>query len=118
MDWISFEHSTQLEELLQTSEEKGKYDLIFKHSTRCPISSMALNRLERFWDLDDQLVPYYLDLIKHRDLSNEVARRLNIMHESPQIILLKNGEVMYHSSHNAINVEGIKEYLAQSMHSK
>ena len=118
MNWISLEHSSQLEEILQTPKENGKLDLIFKHSTRCPISTMAINRLERSWDLDDDINAYYLDLIRYRNLSNKVAEKLNLMHESPQLILLEKTELIYHASHNAISLESLKDHLAQYMHNK
>lgn len=118
MNWISLEHSSQLEEILQTPQEIGQFHLIFKHSTRCAISAMVLNRLERTWELDAEVKPYFLDLIRYRDLSNEVSQKLNLLHESPQLILLRNGELVYHASHNSISNEALKDHLAQYMHNK
>ncbi|MGB1102971.1 MAG: bacillithiol system redox-active protein YtxJ [Crocinitomicaceae bacterium] len=86
--------------------------LLFKHSTRCSISSMALSRLESKWDLKlDELTPVYLDLIQYRSVSNKIADILNVTHQSPQVLLLRNGKCIYHASHNQIDVEAIKENL-------
>lgn len=86
--------------------------IIFKHSTRCSISQMAKNRLiEGLDQLMDKAAIYYLDLLSYRNISNEIANKWGIEHESPQIIIIKNGEAIYHSSHNMIKVTDIKEHL-------
>jgi len=88
------------------------FSLIFKHSTRCPVSSMSLNRIETSKDLSEiDLDYYYLDLIKHRDISNAIANDLNVHHESPQILLVKNGECILDASHIDINPCEIIELL-------
>ncbi len=77
---------------------------LFKHSTRCSISSAAKDRMERHWNFSDaQLPAYYLDLIKHRDVSNEIAAVTGIQHESPQLIILKDGKPVYNASHMEVN---------------
>lgn len=92
---------TEIEKLSHTI--KGGV-LIFKHSTRCALSNMALNRFMRGWDLGEELLPvYYLDLIKYRNLSDAVSERYGVKHESPQVLLLKHGTCVYHASHNAIS---------------
>jgi len=99
-----------LNDLVALSETKPV--LLFKHSTRCSISAVAKNRLETKWDLtDDDVVPYYLDLLAYRPVSDEIATKFNVHHESPQIILLSKGDVIMDESHLDINVEGIKEQL-------
>jgi len=86
--------------------------VIFKHSTRCSISSMAKGRFERNWDLDGtEIEPYYLDLIANRPVSNKIAETLGVVHQSPQIILIKNGKAIYDTSHNDITVEELKAQL-------
>lgn len=86
--------------------------LIFKHSTRCNISSMALSRLERAWgDVDGRLVGWHLDLLANRSVSNAVATRFGVMHESPQAILIIKGKVAHVSSHSGIS---LREILAAS----
>lgn len=86
--------------------------LLFKHSTRCSISSMALNRLERNWNgHEEQLSPFYLDLISFREVSQHIATISGVQHESPQAIVVKNGEVVYHASHNGISLADLMEAL-------
>lgn len=101
-----------LEEALETITEDSfaKPQLVFKHSTRCSISSMAKNRLERDWNLAD-VEPWYLDLIAYRSVSNMIESRFKVRHESPQAILFINGAVVYHASHSEITVDDIKAHL-------
>ncbi|GAB4416311.1 MAG: bacillithiol system redox-active protein YtxJ [Bacteroidia bacterium] len=86
---------------------------IFKHSTTCGISAYAKHQLESDWSLgDDAVEMYYLDLHSYRPVSNLVAERLGVWHQSPQIILLRAGKVVYHTSHSAISVRGLGQALA------
>ena len=83
--------------------------VLFKHSTRCSISSMALNRIERSWDLQKESVPiYYLDLLNYRDISEKIAQIYSLLHQSPQILVIKNGKCIYNASHSEISVHNIK----------
>lgn len=82
--------------------------VIFKHSTRCSISTMAKARLERSAQ-PENISFHYLDLLQHRDISNLIAEKFSVYHESPQILLIKNGECVYDESHNAIAMEEIVE---------
>ena len=108
--WVILNHPSQLEDFDEASNEKAV--LLFKHSTRCSISSMAKHRLESDWDLsDEQIIPVYLDLLAYRSISNLIAERYDVQHESPQVIMLKNGQSIYTASHNAIRVDAIKEQL-------
>ena len=111
IQWLPLETEQQLDEIGILS---GSSDVdcvaIFKHSTRCSISSMAKNRLERSWNPGDKNIPvYYLDLIAFRKLSNEIAQRYGIQHESPQLLLIRNNEVWAHASHTSITTELINE---------
>lgn len=107
MNWQKLTHIDQLEALNRASEEKPV--LIFKHSTRCSISSMTLNRLLRHWKFEDsdRIEPYFLDLIAYREVSNAVATDYGIPHASPQVLVLKSGQVVYSDSHFGISYEGI-----------
>lgn len=105
--WNQLEDLNQLDQLVEQSKEKPV--LVFKHSTRCSISSMALDRLEREWEEETDIIPYYLDLLAYRPISNEVAHRFNVFHESPQALLIKNGACIYHASHNGIRFQSISE---------
>lgn len=85
--------------------------VIFKHSTQCAISSMAKSRLERSYEPIASETYYYLDLLKYRNVSNAIAEQFQVHHESPQIILLKNGEVVYDESHSQIYFSELKEQI-------
>jgi bacillithiol system protein YtxJ len=102
MNWNKLETAETLQEIIKNSDITPV--LIFKHSTRCSISSMALSRFERQWNQEKMgnVEPYYLDLIQHRNISNLIAQELNINHESPQVLLVENGKCTYHASHSAI----------------
>lgn len=111
MIWEHLISLDQLDEVL--NDTSGSVYTIFKHSTRCSISSMAKNRLESKWSPNlpiDKV--YYLDLIKFRVLSALIAEKLNVEHESPQILLVKDGECFYHASHNSISITQLENQLA------
>jgi bacillithiol system protein YtxJ len=87
--------------------------VVFKHSTRCSISSMALNRMKSLDDAFFQSTPfYYLDLIAHRELSSSIADRTGVRHESPQILIIEKGECRYHASHMEISASSLQSALA------
>lgn len=111
MVWHNLEDIAQLQDIIDNSSEKPV--LIFKHSTRCSISSMAKNRMERSWSFeDDQVTAYYLDLIAFRDISNQIAETFEVEHQSPQALLIQDGKCIYNASHNAISVDMMAEELA------
>lgn len=102
LPWIALNDLKQLDEILVKS--KTKTQLIFKHSTRCGISRMVMNQFVGNYNFnEEQLDLYYLDLLNYRDVSNEVGYKFQVMHESPQLLVLKNGVVVEHASHGAIN---------------
>lgn len=110
MNWKKLNSIEDLTAALTESTEKTV--VIFKHSTRCSVSMMAKKSLEYGWDLtDEEVVPYFLDLIAHRDVSNKIAQDLEVEHQSPQLIGIKNREVFYHASHGVISVESLKSAL-------
>lgn len=113
MDWLNLTSVTQLEEINQKSfETQIKAILLFKHSTRCSISTMALSRLERNWKLSNKLVPAYnLNLLQYPAVSSEIAEQFNVRHESPQVLLIKNGKCIYNASHSAITAAEIESSL-------
>lgn len=87
---------------------------IFKHSTRCSLSSMVKSRLERGWDIkDNDIEMYYLDLLAHRNISNKIASIYNVEHQSPQLIVLNQGKVLYHKSHGDIDAGVLKQIIAK-----
>ena len=103
MNWNKLTSEEQIDQVITESADKPV--LLFKHSTSCSISSMALDRLLRNWKTEDsdKITPYYLDLIAFRSLSNLVAERFGIPHESPQVLLIEKGKVTYHESHYEIS---------------
>ena len=109
MNWISLIDDNQLQEIIAQSNTTPQ--VIFKHSTRCNISSVVLNRLKE----SNKTAPvtiYYLDLLKYRPISDKVADVFNEHHESPQILVIKNGVCTYTESHLGITMN---ELLEQTM---
>jgi bacillithiol system protein YtxJ len=107
--WKTLTQESQIQEIIELSHEKPQ--LIFKHSTRCSISVMAKSRMDSEWNLEN-VEPWYLDLLSYRNVSNAVASQMGVQHESPQTILLKDGLVVYDSSHNAISVREIRKHVS------
>jgi bacillithiol system protein YtxJ len=105
--WIQLSSSEQLNKILN-----GKSTfLIFKHSTRCSISSFALRNFEKEFNLELKMNCYFLDLIQYRTLSNEIAEKLNVFHQSPQILFVRNGELVYNASHEQIDAQRINTLM-------
>ena len=110
LPWIELESIEQLQEIITTTEEKPI--LLFKHSTRCGTSSMALSSFEGTWSSDDELCDlYYLDLLRHRDVSNEIEDITGIQHQSPQCIVIKGKDIIYDESHSGIDARRIETLL-------
>lgn len=100
----------QLDTIIE--ESKDKPVVIFKHSTRCGISRGVLKIFERNYNYtDERLKLYFLDLLQNRDISNDIAARFKVRHESPQLLIIKNGVAVYHNSHHAIEASQIEEFL-------
>ena len=98
-----------LNEIVELSNEKPV--LIFKHSIRCSISRYSLKQFENDFELEDRIIPYYLDLLNHRDISNAIAERFGVFHQSPQIIVIKDGKAIFDTSHESIDARKIEQYL-------
>jgi bacillithiol system protein YtxJ len=103
INWNELTDLGQLSEIIEISNEKPV--AIFKHSTRCSVSRMALKQFENEFNSSDKVTPYFLDLIAHRDISNEIANRFGVTHQSPQLILIKEGKAVYNVSHSDIDAE-------------
>lgn len=108
MNWIDLNNIQQLADIKELS--KTRPQVIFKHSTRCAISSMAKTRLERS-EQPESGDFYFLDLIRYRSVSDKVAEDFAVSHESPQILLIKNTECVYDESHSGIRMEEIVEQM-------
>jgi bacillithiol system protein YtxJ len=106
MNWIPLQTENQLTEIREKSA--GRPQVIFKHSTRCSTSAMVKNRLERA-KTPDSIDFHYLDLINYRPVSNKIAADFSVPHESPQILLILNGQCVYDESHIGITMDDIVE---------
>ena len=104
MDWIQLTHTAQLAEI--KAQSNNKLQVIFKHSTRCSISGVAKNRLEKSTP-PVNVDFYFLDLIRNREVSNKIVEEFAVYHESPQVLVIKNGECIYDESHSGINMADI-----------
>lgn len=110
LNWNALTELKQLDSIVEESAEKPV--LIFKHSTRCSISRMALKNFEREYNLEEsEATPYFLDLLQHRDISNEIAQKFQVIHQSPQLLLIKNGKSVYNVSHSEIDAEVLKSKI-------
>jgi bacillithiol system protein YtxJ len=109
MNWIPLQNETQLEEIRKRSS--GRPQLIFKHSTRCSTSAVVKGRLDRA-EKPEAIDFYYLDLISYRPVSNKVADLFRIDHESPQVLLIRDGQCIYDESHMGITMADIVDAAA------
>jgi len=106
--WKTLESLSQLEDAI--SQSHATPQIIFKHSTRCIISKMVLAQLEEYLDaIPTQANLLFLDLLNHRDISNAIAMQLGVHHESPQVVVIKNGQAVFHESHHSIDATTIAE---------
>lgn len=102
LPWIPLNELAQLNYIKEKSSTKTQ--VIFKHSTRCSISSMVMRQFVEAYNFTEKdLDLYYLDLLNYREVSNEVGYKFQVMHESPQLLVIKNGGVVANDSHGAIN---------------
>ena len=108
LPWINLTDVKALNEIEQKS--KTKTQVIFKHSTRCGISSMVMSQFVDRYDVDANVDLYYLDLLNYRDVSNETGYKFQVMHQSPQLLVIKNGTAVAHASHSAINGIDLKSF--------
>ncbi|GAB1445560.1 MAG: bacillithiol system redox-active protein YtxJ [Cyclobacteriaceae bacterium] len=109
MNWHELTTLDQLDQAIE--ESKITPALIFKHSRSCSISKATLDRLERNWNLEKGVTPYFLDLLTYRSISNAIAEKFGVQHESPQVLIIDQGESVYDKSHFDINFQDIKSKL-------
>ena len=108
--WITLNSLDQLEGIEKKSLSKPQF--IFKHSTTCGISRMVINMFKSSYDLtENQADLYYLDLHAFREVSNEVGYRFQVMHQSPQLLVIKNGNTVAHASHGAIGEIDLQKFI-------
>lgn len=110
LPWNGLTSLTQLDDIKEKSLLKTQ--LIFKHSTRCGISRMVKNQFLKDYDFTEKDFDlYYLDLIEYRTISNEIANIFQVYHESPQLLVIKNGIAITSKSHGAINDMDLNRYI-------
>ena len=110
LNWIPLTSLDQLNEIKETSETQ--FVMIFKHSTRCGISSMVIKRFENLFEEQHQnLKVYYLDLLNYRSISDEIGHTFQVMHQSPQLIVVKNSVAVHHASHYDIATTDLTRFL-------
>ena len=109
MHWIHLTDDDQLKQVVTKSHIKPQ--VIFKHSTRCSISAVALQRLQKVSQPSD-IDFYFLDLLSFRNLSNQIADTFDVVHESPQVLIIRNGECVYDESHMGIQMNEILEQVS------
>ncbi len=108
--WHVLSTMEQVDELLE--ESKSIPVAIFKHSTRCGVSRSVLKQWERDYNLkEEQLKLYFLDLLQYRNISNAISERLQVPHESPQLIVVKNGAAVHNDSHHYINASHLERFV-------
>lgn len=107
MSWIDLISPEQLQDIRSESQETPV--MIFKHSTTCSVSAMAMHRLQR--TSAPRIKTYYLDLKAYRNISNLIESTFEVEHESPQILIIKKGEAVYHRSHGDISASDISDFL-------
>lgn len=109
--WTDLTDIQQLDDLVDASREVPV--IIFKHSTRCAVSRMALRQFESHYDIENART-YFVDLLEHRQISDEIARRFEVVHQSPQILLIKDGKCIFTESHAEIDAEDLKDKIKTS----
>ena len=110
LHWLKLESLDQIQVIKERSKENPV--LIFKHSTSCSISRTMLDRFARNWkqeEMNDMKV-FCLDLLKHRDVSNQIEIEFDVEHESPQVILIENEQAVYDRSHLSIDYRDLLTY--------
>jgi len=109
MNWNELTALDQIDQVIE--ESKIKPVLIFKHSRSCSISKATLDRLERNWNLNEEVKTYFLDLLAYRSISNAIEGQFGVQHESPQVLIIEQGKSTYDKSHFDINYQEIKSKL-------
>ncbi|MBO3117386.1 bacillithiol system redox-active protein YtxJ [Winogradskyella sp. DF17] len=109
LPWIPLTSLDQLDVVAEKS--KGKTQLVFKHSTRCGISRMVMNQFIASYNQEIYADLYYLDLLSYRDISNEIGYRFQVLHQSPQLLVIKNGIAVKHASHGGISEINLDNYV-------
>ena len=104
------ENIDQLNTIVEASFLKPQ--LIFKHSTRCSVSRFVLNEFKSGYSFSEvDFTAYFLDLLSYREISNVVAYQFDVVHQSPQLLIIKNGIALAHASHENVNKIILTDFL-------
>ncbi len=109
LPWIQLESIKQLETITENSNNKTQ--VVYKHSSTCGISRMVLGMFTDTYDTDLDIDLYFLTIQNHRDVSNAIEDKFAVRHESPQLLVVKNEAVVFHTSHGAIADTNFTKYL-------
>jgi bacillithiol system protein YtxJ len=112
MNWLVLNEINQLKDLIQLSYNQPV--IVYKHSTRCSVSSFVKARLESDWPSDLHISVYYLDLLAYRPISNAIAEKFSVEHQSPQLLLIRDGHCIYDSSHSDIQIDRLLRHFDES----
>jgi len=105
-DNSTFETWTQPEEFATFIEAQGT-GFIFKHSTRCPVSTFAHGEVAEFVQQNPDVPLRIVLVVEHRATAREIAARLGVAHASPQVILVRDGEAVWDTSHNGVTADAL-----------
>ncbi len=109
-NWNTISTEQDVLQIIQKSSEKPQ--VIFKDSISCGISAFAKERLTTNHSLLDGIADFnYLDLLAHREVSNFIAKKLDVIHQSPQIIVLIDKKVIFRDSHHSIDMKKIVDKI-------
>lgn len=110
LPWNNLDTAAQLDDIKVKSSVRPQ--LIFKYSTRCGINKFVMNEFVKGFDFSEEDFDlYYLDILNHRDISNQIAYDFQVIHESPQLLVIKNGNVIAHASHGGINSLALNQFV-------
>jgi bacillithiol system protein YtxJ len=110
LNWLPLTTLEQLETIKDESNTAAV--LIFKHSTRCGISKMVIKQFEKLFTAEHtNLKVYYLDLLNYRNISDEIGFKFQVMHQSPQLIVVRNGVSIHDAAHNDITQTNLTRFI-------
>lgn len=109
MNWIELTNQQQIDQLKEVSNEKAV--LIFKNSPRCYISKFSLKNFERSFTNPTHTDCYMVDVVANRAESQYIASLFNVEHQSPQLLIVYKGQVVFHTSHESIDPQQTEKLL-------
>ena len=114
LEGINMVEKIETQEQFEALLEKEEKFLFLKHSLTCPVSQAAYQEYQKFADNENSIPAYFLAVQDSRPLSNDIAEKFNIKHESPQAILFTNGEPRWNASHWKITKRSLAEAVGEN----